>query len=313
MSFEFEVYSADGEAPKGSGGSVDFDALNKYIVDTCGLQSGDVLVGYLSVLYDLGVQQPKDSEFVFKGTAEDEAAAIEKNPAKYFKDGLDDKGQPVRLECAPVKPFQHVTFAVDFPEIMLNKGNFFGDADATEKPLRLYLGGDYWMGADIGKVVQNPLSMKNTTKTGSWSFDSKSTIYKMAVGAKLIVDGQPFESKRVGDLIGKSLQFKVKIDLSESKGKFYLNEKISFVGGLGRGQAAITPVTTLAYIGFKKDNDLQAVKEMPRHIVNTVKRASNYVGSQLEQQMLSLVPVQKQDEQVDETSEVITDDDNLPF
>jgi hypothetical protein len=310
MSFEFEVYSADGEAPKGNASSVDLDALNKYVVETCGLQNGDVLVGYISVLYDLGVQQPKDSEFVFKGTAADEATAIEKNPAKYFKDGLDDKGQPARLECAPVKPFQHVTFAVDFPEIMLNKGQFFGDVDTT-KPLRLYLGGDYWMGADIGKVVQNPLSMKNTTKTGSWSFDSKSTIYKMAVGAKLIVDGQPFESKRVGDLIGKSLQFKVKIDLSESKGKFYLNEKIGFQGGLGRGQASLTPVTTLAYIGFKKDNDLQAVKEMPRHIVNTVKRASNYVGSQLEQQMLSLLPVQAQ--QQDETPEVITDDDNLPF
>jgi hypothetical protein len=91
-----------------------------------------------------------------------------------------------------------------------------------------------------------------------------------------------------------------------------MNEKIGFVGGLGRGQAAITPVTTLAYIGFKKDNDLQAVKEMPRHIVNTVKRASNYVGSQLEQQMLSLVPVQKQGEQVDETAAIFADDD-IPF
>ena len=287
MSVQFEVYNASGDVVSdnvGDGKRVEWDSLNNYIVETCGLQDGDTLVGYISALYDLGIQTPADSEYVFTGTQEDEAAEIAKNPSVYFKDGLDDNKAPARLKCAPSKPFQHVTFAVDFPEIMLDKGKFFGD-DGGAKPLRLYLGGDFWMGKEIGKVVQNPFSMKNTTKTGAWSFDSKATIYKMAVGAKLIKDGEPFESKRIGELLGKSLQWKVKIDLSESKGKFYLNQKIGYAAGLGRGQQPIEPVLELVYIGFNKDNDAQAVNEIPSHIVNTMKRASNFEGSKLQQQL----------------------------
>ena len=288
MSVQFEVYNASGDVVSdnvGDGKRVEWDSLNNYIVETCGLQDGDTLVGYISALYDLGIQTPADSEYVFTGTQEDEAAEIAKNPSVYFKDGLDDNKAPARLKCAPSKPFQHVTFAVDFPEIMLDKGKFFGD-DGGAKPLRLYLGGDFWMGKEIGKVVQNPFSMKNTTKTGAWSFDSKATIYKMAVGAKLIKDGEPFESKRIGELLGKSLQWKVKIDLSESKGKFYLNQKIGYAAGLGRGQQPIEPVLELVYIGFNKDNDAQAVNEIPSHIVNTMKRASNFEGSKLQQQLV---------------------------
>ena len=299
MSVVFETYGVSGEpvaTGSADGKKVDWDALNNYIVETCGLQDGDTLVGYISALYDLGIQTPADSEYVFTGTQEDEAAEIAKNPSVYFKDGFDDNKAPARLKCAPSKPFQHVTFAVDFPEIMLDKGKFFGD-DSGAKPLRLYLGGDFWMGKEIGKVVQNPFSMKNTTKTGAWSFDSKATIYKMAVGAKLIKDGEPFESKRIGELLGKSLQWKVKIDLTENKGKFYLNQKIGYAAGLGRGQQPIEPVMELVYVGFNKDNDAQAVNEIPSHIVNTMKRASNFEGSKLQQQLVGKSEVQADVEQ----------------
>ena len=319
MSVQFEVYNASGDVVSdnsGDGKKIDWDGLNNYIVETCGLQDGDTLVGYISALYDLGVQTPADSEYVFTGTQEDEAAEIAKNPSVYFKDGLDDNKAPARLKCAPSKPFQHVTFAVDFPEIMLDKGKFFGD-DGGAKPLRLYLGGDFWMGKEIGKVVQNPFSMKNTTKTGAWSFDSKATIYKMAVGAKLIKDGEPFESKRIGELLGKSLQWKVKIDLSESKGKFYLNQKIGYAAGLGRGQQSIEPVMELVYVGFNKDNDAQAVNEIPSHIVNTMKRASNFDGSKLQQQLVGdSIQADAEQEELPPSvpqSVVDIDDTDLPF
>ena len=320
MSVQFEVYGSNGvvvSSNSSEGSKVDWDALNNYIVKTCGLQDGDTLVGYISALYDLGIQTPADSEYVFTGTPEEEAAEIAKNPSVYFKDGLDDNKSPARLKCAPSKPFQHVTFAVDFPEIMLDKGKFFGD-DGGAKPLRLYLGGDFWMGKEIGKVVQNPFSMKNTTKTGAWSFDSKATIYKMAVGAKLIKDGEPFESKRIGELLGKSLQWKVKIDLTENKGKFYLNQKIGYAAGLGRGQQSIDPVMELVYVGFNKDNDAQAVNEIPSHIVNTMKRASNFEGSKLQQQLAGKSEVQADVEQEELPPSVpqYTDndlDEKLPF
>ena len=276
MSFDFEVYNSEGDAvgKGGDGPKVDWDGLNKYIVDTCGLQAGDVLTGYLSVIYDLGVQTPSDNEYVFLGSAEDEAKISADDPTVYFKDGKDDKGKPARMKCSPAKPFQHVTFAVDFPDIMLDKATFFGE-ESNPKPLRLYLGGDRYV-KGVGFVVQNPLSMKNTTKSGPWSFDPKSTIYKMAVGAKLISDGEPFQSKDVGKLIGKSLQFQVQVALEEYNGKHYLKQKIKLVGGLGRNQSGVDPVTKLGVISFNKVNDPEIVAEIPKHIINTIKLASNY-------------------------------------
>ena len=78
----------------------------------------------------------------------------------------------------------------------------------------------------------------------------------------------------------------MRIDLTENKGKFYLNQKIGYAAGLGRGQQSIEPVMELVYVGFNKDNDAQAVNEIPSHIVNTMKRASNFEGSKLQQQLV---------------------------
>ena len=49
MSVQFEIYGSNGvvvSSNSGDGSKVDWDALNNYIVETCGLQDGDTLVGY---------------------------------------------------------------------------------------------------------------------------------------------------------------------------------------------------------------------------------------------------------------------------
>ena len=287
--FEFEVYGGDGATPVSNGGG-NWKEMQEYVVKTCGLQGGDTLVGYISQIIDLGVQTPEDSEYVFDGDAEKEAAEKEANPLLYFKDGVDDKGKPVRLKCAPQKPTQHITFSVDFPEILLDKGQFFGDESGEMKPLRLYLGGEFYKGAEIGTVIQNPLSMKNTTGAlGGWSFDPKSTIYKMAYGAKLISDGELFDSKRIGELLGKSLQFNVQIFFKEGKqGKSYFTQRIKYAAGLGRNLQPIDHGGNVNVLMFNRENNEQAIKELPKVVLNTVKQAKNYVGSKIAQQITSL-------------------------
>ena len=50
MVVQFETYGVDGatanSASVDNGKRVEWDALNNYIVETCGLQDGDTLVGY---------------------------------------------------------------------------------------------------------------------------------------------------------------------------------------------------------------------------------------------------------------------------
>ena len=62
MVVQFETYGVDGatanSASVDNGKRVEWDALNNYIVETCGLQDGDTLVGYtgsLGTYLDMGV------------------------------------------------------------------------------------------------------------------------------------------------------------------------------------------------------------------------------------------------------------------
>lgn len=264
------------------------------MVETAKLEDRETLVGYISQIIDLGTQDIPDAEINFTGDAAEEAKIIAEKPDTYFTDGFDyETQQKVRLKCFPQKPQQCVAFAVDFPEILLDKGQFFeGRAEDMEKakPLRLYLGGQFYTKAD-GMVVGRPTPLKytnldKTRKSKVWSLAQNSLPYKMAVGAKIIKNGEPFLPDRVDELIGKSLQFAAQVWLKTGKeGKEYYTEYVNYVGGLGRGQSEAEHLTTPQVIQFTADNDLQAVREIRSHVINTIKRASNYEGSKLQAQI----------------------------
>ena len=281
---EFQVYGVD-QKESGSGNKVDFDALNQYVVETAQLEERETLVGYVSMLVDLGTQEQEDAEMVFNGTEEDERKAVAEYPDTYFKDGKDDKGKPVRLKCWPQKAVQCVAVAVDFPEIIIDKGEFFGESKPL--PLRLWLGGQFYI-QDSGMIIGRPTPLKVNKKLGDWSLDQKHLFYKMAVASKLIKPGEVFKPQRISELLGQAFQFEAQVFFKESKGKRYYTEYIKFVSGLGRGQSAPEPLTTPMMIQFNKQNDDVAIKELRAHVVNTIKRASNYEGSVIQKQIESL-------------------------
>ena len=285
----FEVYgSAHNEGTKRES-TVDWNALNSYVVETAGLQDRETLVGYVAGIVDLGTQEIEDAEVVFQGDEAAEAAEIEKNPNTYFKDGFDDKKKPVRLKCWPQKPVQCVTLAIDFPEIMLNKGKFFDDPDAEEKPLRLWLGGQFYMqgaGMVVGRPL--PLKVKNITpdaKKPTWSFAPNHQIYNMAVGAKLIKPGEVFLPKDIDKLLGKSLQFEAQVFFKTNKGKEYYTEYVKYKTGLGRGQKECELVTSPFMIQVNQSNNKEHLSELRNHVINTIRRASNFAGSVLEKEL----------------------------
>ena len=268
--------------------TVDFDALNKYTVETAGLQDRETLVGYISQIVDLGAQKLPDQEYVFTGTEEDEAKIVSEKPGTYFKTAFDwETKQQARFECRPQKDQPCVAFAVDFPDIMVDKGQFFGESKPL--PLRLWLGGQFYTQED-GMVIGRPTPLKYTNldksrKTKVWSMAQNSIPYKMAVAAKLVKNGEPFLPERIDELLGKSFQFSAQVWMKESKGKEYYTEYVNFVGALGRGQAECQHVTVPQLIHFDADNSEESIKELRAHVVNSIKKATNYEGSKIKSQI----------------------------
>lgn len=271
--------SETSNAPK-----IDYNALNEYLVETAGLQDPETVVGYVSMLVDLGNQEQTDAEIPFTGSEQDEAAELKKKVNSYFKDGINEQTKkPQRLFCYPQPPKQAVAIAVDFPDIIVDKGQFFGDSNPL--PLRMWLSGTFFMGAEIGMVIARPTFLKENTKIGSWSLDQRNVLYQMAVSANLVKPGEPFTAPQIDQILGTSHQFSAQISFTENKGKRYLNERLKFVGKLGRGQSAPELLTTPHMVQLDDDNDVEAVRFLPNFVVNTIKRANNFEGSKLQEQL----------------------------
>lgn len=278
----FDAYGA-AQGGDNSGKKIDWNELNKAVVEQAGLQQRETLVGYVSMIVDLGTQEQPDAEFIFTGDEEDEAKAIEDKPNTYFKDGIDPgTKKTVRFKCWPNKPVQCVAVAVDFPDIIVDKGQFFGDSKPL--PLRLWLGGEFYI-HEKGMVVARPTTLKVNKKLGEWSFDQKHLLHKMAVAAKLVGPNEAFLPQQIDKLLGQAFQFDAQVFLRESKGKKYYNEYIKFVSGLGRGMQAPEQLTTPKMVQFNIENDEGAVKEIRNHVLNTIKGADNYEGSMLQKQV----------------------------
>lgn len=266
---------------------VDYAALNQYVVETANLQERETLVGVVAGIVDLGTQEQPDAEVVFTGDEDDEAAEIKKNPNTYFKDGFDPNSRkPARLKCWPQKPIQSVAVAVDFPEIEIDKGQFFGNSNP--QPLRLWLGGTFFIEGK-GMVVARPTPLKvvNIDKDApkpKWSFSPLHLFYKMAVAAKLIKSGEVFLPNSIDQLVGKAFQFEAQVFFKEVKGKQYFTEYVKFVGGLGRGQSAPELENTFL-IQFNHNNSPEDIKQLRNHVINTIKSAKNYQESAIKKQI----------------------------
>lgn len=304
----FDAYSA-GENSGKRKSAVDFEALNKYVVETAQLENREVLIGVVSSLVDLGTQSQEDAAVVFTGDEDDEAAEIAKNPNTYFENGIDPndpkRKKQVRLKRWPQKPIQSVAISVDFPDIMLNKGQFFGDASAEEKPLRLWLGGSFYI-PEIGQVVGRPTPLKVTKNTkDQWSFNKKHLFYQMASAAKFVDPSkdEPFLPKDIDKLLGRAFNFEAQVFFKESKGSEYYTEYLKFVGALGRGQVAPEHKVAKNLIQFNQDNDPEALKELRNHVKNTIKRASNYEGSKIQKQLDALYDNSQRDTPQDDNSD----------
>lgn len=285
---------------------VDFAALEQYTVDTAECEQPETLNGVVVGIIDLGNQRLPDAEYdVDSG---DESLTVEELTDKYsadiesgkiskfdiVKDWSTRPPKEVIKKFVPQKDRQCITYAVDFMDIMLDKSQFFGEK-SEPKPLRLYFGGQYYNTFSKKMMVQNllPLKITNIAKDPKndkvWSLNPKSQLHKMAVAAKLINTGDAFLPDRIDELLGKTLQFKVQIGFNEKGDKKYYFEKMSFIGALQRKDKPFEDVETFL-IQMDEPNDPEALKQIRKHLLNTMECATNFEGSALQKQLLEVRP-----------------------
>jgi hypothetical protein len=70
-----------------------------------------------------------------------------------------------------------------------------------------------------------------------------------------------------------------------SKDKSYYTERVSFKAGLGRGQEAPDTPTETFVVQFNEENDVQMLKEVRSHVLNTIRQAENFEGSPIQKQL----------------------------
>ena len=285
---------------------VNYAALDQYVVDTAECQQPETLNGVIVGIVDLGNQRLPDAEYdVDSG---DESLTVEELTEKYVteiesgkvskfdivKDWSTRPPKEVIKKFVPQKDRQCITYAVDFMDIMLDKSQFFGEK-SEPKPLRLYFGGSFYNTHSKKMIVQNllPLKIANIAKDPKndkvWSLSPKSQLHKMAVASKLINTGDAFLPDNIDELLGKTLQFKVQIGFNEKGDKKYYFEKMSFIGALQRKDKPFEDVETFL-IQMDEPNDPVALKNLRKHLLNTMELATNFEGSALQKQLLEVRP-----------------------
>lgn len=290
--FKFNVVQNTQSESSSNTKTVDWDALNKHVIDAAGTQDeSKAEIGIITGVIDLGLQVQEDAKMEWKGDAVSEEEELEKNPAQYFETLPNDKGVPTRYKRWAVKPCQQVALTVDFPSIMVNKGQFFGDENSQELPLRMLLNGEFYI-KDVGKVVGKPYNLKEVKQDdGSWAFKSNTQLHKLAAATSSLNAQGHFKPNMIGDLIGKAALFDVQVFLNKVGDKSYFNEKIKLNGKIPSMMAKMVPEIdpSLLYgVNFVGEQDDSVVKQLRVSVINTMKQAQNFKGSDIENALIAL-------------------------
>ena len=312
----FDDYGSSVGGGESNFDKIDYTALNKYIAETVDCTEPQTYNGFISNLVDLGTQIQPLADYPL--AEEDVGLSVEELNEKYkddfFVEGASDydnhnkivefgevydnqsKKKVLRKRCYQ-KPRQSIVFAVDFPDIQVDYGQFFGyekDEEGNDivktVPYRMWYGGEFWM-KSIGKmVVQNviPLKKIKDDKMG-YTMNPKSLPYKLAIATEVIKTGEAFDTNRVDELLGKTAQFQIHVYTEDFGGKTYLKEKLKFVGKIQKKDKPFEDVEK-TLIQFNKDNDVEAVKRIRASIINTLMLATNFEGSAIQEQLKEAKP-----------------------
>lgn len=263
--------------------AVDYDALNKHVVDAANPKKpGAVrsIPGVISSIIDLGIQERDDIIVDYSEQDAKRAGAEE----------FDDKGK--RKLRIPQKPKQQIAMTVDFPQILVDKGQFFGSNDGP-LPLRILLNGEFGFRDGAGvwvPIVAKPYTLSESRNDdGSWSIQPQNNLYKLAEACDLLDEKGNFSKENVGDLLGKVAQFSIRVYLRQSGDRSYLTEEIKLAGPVAEGVSIPDfDESLLGGVNFTGGNDPKDIKNLRKCVRNSIKRAKNYAGSGIQKEIEAL-------------------------
>lgn len=275
---------------------VKWDELNAHVVAAAGGGKVRSIPGVISGLIDLGEQnledaaiQTTDAQFrkkfpAYDGSEEQKAVvAAEYAKRENVRFEMVDGVECLRYVQAPV---QQLAVMVDFPQVLVDKGQYFGNSNPM--PLRLPLNGEFTLPGEKVKVVGKPYNikeMKHDIGGGKsvWAFAKNNGIHKLADAVGLLDNNGLFSKGRIGELLGKIAQFQFQVYMKPGKsGGEFFTETIKLVGMVPEGvPLPEVPEGILHGVNLYSDNDPTSVSQLRVAIKNTIKRANNYAGSPL--------------------------------
>lgn len=285
--------------------NVNFDELNKYIVETVGCaDKPEALIGIVSGVVDLGLQAQEDAKMEWKGTdaekAEVEAKAARGESQEYFE--VVPHGQnnvPTLCKRWPVKAQRCAAINVDFPDTLVNRGKFFDeDGVGEELPFRGLLNNEFGL-KGVGKVVGKPYSLREQRNDdGTWGFKNNTILFKLAQATNQLDAQGNFKPAYLGNLIGEAAMFNVHVYLNEHGGKQYLNEKLAFNGPVPKAMQKMVPVLDERFmhvVNFKGEQDLEVLKTLRQSVINTMKLAEDFEGSDVQKALIEIGKIKAED------------------
>ena len=263
-----------------TGSFVDWAVVNDYVAKTvqeavhCEEGSPSSCVGIISGIVDYGCHQDEERVEPMDSGDQDvkdwRVRMVNQNRATVDDEGMFHYQAP---------PAQEVGFFVDFPGVIVDKGQFFGTSNPA--PYRVLLGGVF-KGQPSSPTKVNGYLNDNQ----EWCFGNKNKASMLARATKLkgIKDG--FAQHRLLELIGRPLQLNVEVYVSEAG---FLQERITNPSPLMEG----IPIpeyddSLLFYVSMKEENDAQSLKFLTRPCKEYCQSALDYDDSVLRKQLLEL-------------------------
>ena len=263
----------------GGGTQVDWTAYNEHIAEAvqealgCDQGTPAAAIGIISGCVDYGKHQdPERVEPMDEGDAK----------AKKWKADMVAKGKAENRDGVfhyQAAPCQEVGFYVDFPSVIVDKGQFFGETNPA--PYRVLLGGVFQ-----GEPAQKTKVQGYKNDKGAWVFGDNNRATKLSKAAKLkdLKDG--FAQNRLLELIGCPITFNVEVFIND---KGFLQEKITNPSPVMAG----IPIPEydedmLFYVGMNEDNEDSYVKVLTKPVKEYCKLALDFEGSKLAGQLESL-------------------------
>jgi len=306
--------NANSDTPK-----IDYDARREYMVANCGTaDKAESTIAIISGIADLGLQSQLDAKMEWKGTPEEKQAIIDKADGQYFQTLDNGKGQMVEFKRWKVAPQRAYAVFVDVPSIMLDQGQFFGDTSGTKHPLRLLLNNDNW-DKEVSKILVNkrgytikeknlPVKIGGVEKN-AWGMAKNHTFHKLAEAVGVLNEDGLFKpAQDMHRLIGKPILIEYQVHETTSKGKKYLNEKTSLVGQVPGMMKSMIPELDRKYLfatKFKGTQNPEVLKMLRHTVIETMKLATDFEGSDIQKALIELGRVKASDSSQNQSEQVI--------